>query len=66
VRAAAAAALIAGAAVGVGMGRSWPVVEAEPAGLQASVSDEDDYSLAGSYWELVDEAMDGAGEEELP
>ena len=63
VRAAAAAALIAGAALGAGMGRSWPVPEPEPSSFQ--IAEEDDYSLAGSYWELVDETV-GDAEEEMP
>lgn len=52
VRAAAAAALIVGAALGAGMGRSWPVTEPEPSSFQ--IAEEDD-SLDASYWELVDE-----------
>jgi ferric-dicitrate binding protein FerR (iron transport regulator) len=57
VRATAAAALIVGAALGAGVGRSWPSAEPEENGLQASVSiaEESEYSLTGSYWELVDE-----------
>jgi len=63
VRAAAAAALIAGAALGAGMGRSWPAAEPEE-GLQAdfSIAEDNEYSLTGGYWELVDETTD---EEEL-
>ncbi len=63
VRAAAAAALIAGAALGAGVGRSWPAAEPQE-GLQAgfSIAEENEYSLTGGYWELVDETT---GEEEL-
>lgn len=63
VRAAAAAALIAGAALGAGVGRSWPDAEPEEE-LQAdfSIAEENEYSLTGGYWELVDETT---GEEEL-
>jgi anti-sigma factor RsiW len=60
VRATAAAALVAGAALGVGVGRSLPVPESQPAAVSASASvsspSEEDYSLAGSYWSLVEDA----------
>lgn len=64
VRAAAAAALIAGAALGAGVGRSWPAAEPDETGLQedsVSIAEENEYSLTGSYWELVDETT---GDEE--
>jgi anti-sigma factor RsiW len=64
VRATAAAALIAGAALGAGVGRSWPSAEPDEAGLQeesVSIAEENEYSLTGSYWELVDETT---GDEE--
>jgi anti-sigma factor RsiW len=64
VRAAAAAALLAGAAVGLGVGRSWP----EPgtsfaAASSQSLEAEEDLSLAGSYWEVVEDATAAANPE---
>jgi anti-sigma factor RsiW len=58
VRATAAAALIAGAALGAGMGRSWPAADPDEAGASFSIAEEADYSLTGSYWEMVDETLD--------
>jgi anti-sigma factor RsiW len=63
VRAAAAAALIAGAAAGVGVGRSWPAVEmkgaaeASSTGTLSALSDSE-YSLADGYWDAVEDAAD--------
>lgn len=69
VRATAAAALVAGAALGLGVGWSLPVPEKEPAAvLMASeeiTSEEEDESLAGSYWSLVEDATDSS-EEAMP
>jgi hypothetical protein len=67
VRATAAAALLAGAALGVGAGRSWPAAEKapEPAPVSSLASTEaTEYSLAEGYWDVVDgdDAPD-AGEE---
>ena len=63
VRATAAAALVAGAVLGVGVGRSLPVPESRSAAVSTSASsspsEEEDYSLAGSYWSLVEDATDG-------
>lgn len=60
VRATAAAALIAGAALGVGVGRSWPVSEtaaAEPssAATVSSLSGSE-YNLADGYWDVIEDA----------
>jgi anti-sigma factor RsiW len=69
VRATAAAALVAGAVLGLGVGWSLPVPEKEPeAVLMASeeiTSAEEDDSLAGSYWSLVEAATDSS-EEAMP
>ena len=67
VRAAAAAALVAGAALGLGVGRSWPASpapEANPVAVSASA--EEDYSLAGSYWSVVEDATVSGTEEATP
>jgi len=67
VRATAAAALLAGAALGIGVGRSWPA--AEPPTMTATVEtstaalsapDSEDLTLAAGYWSLLD---DTTGEE---
>lgn len=74
VRAAAAAALVAGAALGIGVGRSLPAPEPRPLAVaevastnpissDSPVEDEDD-SLAGSYWSLVEDTT--ASEEAMP
>jgi anti-sigma factor RsiW len=70
VRGAAAAALIAGAALGIGVGRSWPATEAapEPAPAVSSLSGPE-YNLAEGYWDGVGDAVDataphGGGEME--
>ena len=60
VRATAAAALVAGAAIGLGVGRTWPAAngnggkdsEPEPAFLAATA----ETSLAEGYWSLVEDA----------
>jgi anti-sigma factor RsiW len=63
VRTAAAAALVAGAMLGIGVGRSWPAPEgsagqlaagAEPS--QTLLSATAETSLADSYWSLVEDA----------
>jgi anti-sigma factor RsiW len=74
VRATAAAALVAGAALGIGVGRSLPVPEAHPAAVSEIASDsiasipsgEEDESLVGSYWSLVGDTTDSDMEEALP
>jgi anti-sigma factor RsiW len=63
VRATAAAALVAGAALGIGVGRSLPAPETEPVPVLIA-SDEEDDSLTGSYWSLVEDAT--AAEEAMP
>jgi anti-sigma factor RsiW len=73
-RAAAAAALVAGAALGVGVGRSWPAVApaaatAEPGAegsSQTFLSAAGDASLADSYWSLVEDVTAGGGAEAQP
>ncbi len=60
VRATAAAALIAGAALGVGAGRIWPVSEtastdAAPADVSSSLSGSE-YNLADGYWDVIEDA----------
>jgi anti-sigma factor RsiW len=64
VRATAAAALVAGAALGIGVGRSLPVPETEAAAVLIASEEEDD-SLTGSYWSLVEDATDSS-EEAMP
>lgn len=70
VRAAAAAALVTGAALGIGAGRSLPAAEAGPAAVPvfAAAEEEEDLSLAGSYWSVVEDATsdnsDNSDEEE--
>ncbi|HEX9944306.1 MAG TPA: hypothetical protein VGG03_20030 [Thermoanaerobaculia bacterium] len=68
VRATAATALIAGAALGIGVGRSWPAPQANVAAVSASASApvEEDFSLAGSYWSLVEDATAGTEAEARP
>lgn len=59
VRAAAAAALLAGAAAGLGVGRSWPAAETKAAtdssATVSSLSDSE-YNLADGYWDAVEDA----------
>lgn len=62
-RATAAAALVAGAALGIGVGRSLPVPKTEPASVLIASEEEDD-SLSGSYWSLVEDTTDS--EEAMP
>ena len=75
VRATAAAALVAGAALGLGVGWSLPVPEDRPAAVSEMASDsissipsdsEEDESLAGSYWSLVEDATGSDMEEAMP
>ncbi len=60
VRATAAAALVAGAALGIGVGRIWPApelsaeVDSEPSATFLTATAET--SLADSYWSLVEDA----------
>jgi anti-sigma factor RsiW len=69
VRATAAAALLAGAALGVGVGRSWPAAgkAPEPAPVSSLAATEaTEYSLAEGYWDGVDDTVaitPDAGEE---
>jgi anti-sigma factor RsiW len=66
VRGAAAAALIAGAALGIGAGVSWPAAEPSPDSSSAAVSSLSgpEYNLAEGYWDVVDDATaTHAGEE---
>jgi anti-sigma factor RsiW len=60
VRATAAAALIVGAAAGIGVGRSLPAaagsVDAEAESAPILLSSTEDTSLADSYWSLVEDA----------
>lgn len=67
VRATAAASLVAGALLGIGVGVSWPAADASPtaegaiAGLKVSSGEE--LSLAAGYWNLiVDETTGGEPE----
>jgi anti-sigma factor RsiW len=62
VRAAAAAALIAGAAAGLGVGRVWPAAETAKAATDPSsaatvstLSDSSEYNLADGYWDAVED-----------
>jgi anti-sigma factor RsiW len=57
VRGAAAAALIAGAALGIGVGVSWPSAETSP---ESSSLSGPEYNLAEAYWDGVGDAVDGA------
>jgi anti-sigma factor RsiW len=70
VRATAAAALVAGAVLGVGVGRSWPASQPSPAAAfdsaSLSTAGEEDYSLAGSYWDLVEDTAAGSAAEAQP
>jgi anti-sigma factor RsiW len=62
VRAAAAAALLAGAALGVGVGGSLPVEKAPEPAVSSMAAPE--YNLAEGYWDVVDDdAMATTGEE---
>jgi len=65
-RATAAAALVAGAVLGVGVGRSWPAAASAERGsdTQTFLSATTETSLADSYWNLVEDvaAGDGSGE----
>lgn len=69
VRATAAAALIAGAALGVGVGRSWPASETAPvdssSAMAASPLSGSEYNLAESYWDGVDDATGSAKSPEI-
>ena len=65
VRATAAASLVAGALLGIGVGVSWPAADTSPtsegaiAGLKVSSGEE--LSLAAGYWNLI---VDSTGGEE--
>ena len=59
VRATAAAALIAGAALGVGAGRSWTASEtssADSASTTLSSISGSEYNLADGYWDVIEDA----------
>lgn len=59
VRATAAAALIAGAALGVGAGRSWTASEtssADSASTTLSSLSGSEYNLADGYWDVIEDA----------
>ncbi len=63
VRATAAAALLTGAALGIGVAQSWPAVElpamtatTETSTAALSAPGNEDLSLADGYWSLVDDA----------
>jgi anti-sigma factor RsiW len=66
VRATAAAALIAGAALGIGVGQSWPAADAvpDPSSSTASVFSlsGSEHNLAESYWDGVDDAIATSGQ----
>ena len=68
VRATAAASLVAGALLGIGVGRSWPAAEPAltPEGAIAGlkVSSGEDLSLVKGYWNLLEETMTTGGETE--
>ncbi|HEX3556218.1 MAG TPA: hypothetical protein VIA62_23615 [Thermoanaerobaculia bacterium] len=65
VRATAAASLVAGALLGIGVGRSWPAAEPAltPEGAIAGlkVSSGEDLSLVKGYWNLLEEATTTTG-----
>jgi anti-sigma factor RsiW len=69
-RAAAAAALVAGTVLGINVGRSWPAPgedagpNAEPAPTFLALTAET--SLADGYWSLVEDAAADAEQEEMP
>lgn len=61
VRATAAAALIAGAALGAGVGRSWPAADtaatdSSSATTAVSSLSGSEYNLADGYWDVIDDA----------
>jgi anti-sigma factor RsiW len=66
VRATAAASLVAGALLGIGVGRSWPAADTSPtsegaiAGLKVSSGEE--LSLAAGYWNLIVDSTGGEPE----
>lgn len=66
IRATAAAALAAGTALGIGVGRSWPAAggSGDPGGepAQTFLSATAENSLADSYWSLVEDAADAEPE----
>jgi anti-sigma factor RsiW len=70
VRATAAASLVAGALLGIGVGRSWPTADTSPtpegaiAGLK--VSSGEDLSLAAGYWRLIVDSTTGGEPEARP
>lgn len=70
VRATAAASLLAGALLGIGVGRSWPTADASPssegaiAGLKVSSGEE--LSLAAGYWNLIVDSTTGGEPEGRP
>ncbi|MFL6233978.1 MAG: hypothetical protein ACJ76N_12660 [Thermoanaerobaculia bacterium] len=68
VRATAAAALIAGATLGAGVGRSWPASEtasADSASATVSSLSGSEYNLADGYWDVIEDATSTSGSPEL-
>jgi anti-sigma factor RsiW len=67
VRATAAAALVAGAALGLGVGRTWPAAGGGEAGSESAptfLSATAETSLADSYWSLVEDTAAADAETE--
>ncbi|HEY7213689.1 MAG TPA: hypothetical protein VIC28_03615 [Thermoanaerobaculia bacterium] len=66
VRATAAAALVAGAALGLGVGRTWPAAGGGEAGSESVtfLSATAENSLADSYWSLVEDTAAADAETE--
>jgi len=70
VRATAAASLVAGALLGIGVGRSWPAADTSPAAEGAiaglKVSSGEELSLAAGYWNLIVDSTTGGEPEGRP
>jgi anti-sigma factor RsiW len=69
VRATAAAALIAGAALGAGVGRSWPASETASGDTSATAAvsslSGSEYNLADGYWDVIEDATSTSGSPEI-